>query len=215
MTELISRVKTSVYHAHIGKSRLTGDILSLEGMSSNLVRHFLNNLCSFRTTNYLEIGCWKGSTFISALYGNNNSVNSAVTIDDWSDFGGPRYEFHSNVNKYISNVPHKILESDCFRTDLSVFQYPINVYFYDGDHTEEAQEKAFTYFNPIFADTFIAIVDDWNAEEVRKGTSSAFKKLNYKILFEEQFFTTKNGDTNSWWNGLYIAVIDKNKNLTN
>ena len=91
------------------------------------------------------------------------------------------------------------------------FYTPINVFFYDGSHDEKSQELAFTYFNSVFDDLFIAIIDDWNWDYVRKGTNNAFNKLNYEILFEKSFFTPYNGDTSSWWNGLYIAVVKKNK----
>lgn len=43
-------------------------------MSSPKVRHLLNNLCSLPSTSYLEIGTWKGSTWISALFQNQKSV---------------------------------------------------------------------------------------------------------------------------------------------
>ena len=67
---LIEHVKQSIQNAELGISQLNSKILNLEGMSSDKVRHFLNNICSLEHGNYLEIGVWKGSTFISALYKN-------------------------------------------------------------------------------------------------------------------------------------------------
>ena len=53
------------------------------------------------------------------------------------------------------------------------------------------------------------IVDDWNWDFVQQGTRDAFNELGYKILFEQSFLTGFNGDTETWWNGLYIVVIQK------
>ena len=49
----------------------------------------LNNLCSKDATRYLELGTYRGSTLISALYGNLKS--HAVGVDDFSyDFREPK-----------------------------------------------------------------------------------------------------------------------------
>ena len=86
----------------------------------------------------------------------------------------------------------------------------INIYFYDGGHSQEQQKLAFTYYNSIFEDTFIAIVDDYNCDKVQKGTQEAFQELGYTILFEEYLPALYNGDKDNWWNGIYVAVISKN-----
>ena len=203
---VIAFVQDAVAKADRGESKLNAQALSIHGMSSPKVRHLLNNLCSGPSIHYLEIGSWKGSTLIAALYGNNAH---AVAIDNWSEFGGPRYEFFSNVRRFIPNAPLQIYEIDCFAINKQVFPSKINVYFYDGGHSQEDQEAAFTYFNDIFDDVFIAVVDDWNWPQVQQGTFSAFKKLNYNILFAKELKSRGNGDTSSWWNGIYIAVIRK------
>lgn len=46
----------------------------------------------------------------------------------------------------------------------------------------ESQEKAFTYFNSLLSQTFIAIVDDWNWDAVKIGTRNAFQTLGYEVL---------------------------------
>ena len=92
---------------------------------------------------------------------------------------------------------------------MSTFKKPVNVYFYDGGHTATTQEKAFTYFNPILDDLFIAVVDDWNWDCVVEGTFMAFDKLRYEVLFDIALPANGNGDLENWWNGLYVAVIRK------
>ncbi len=204
---LIEHVKKSIVNAELGISKLNNEILSLEGMSSNKVRHFLNNICSLPDAQYLEIGTWKGSTFISALYGNN--LLKAIAIDDWSEFSGPKIDFQNNLNRFLTNNLYHFYEYDCFKFDLALVKNKVNIYFYDGGHTQEDQRLAFTYYNEIFEDTFIAIVDDYNHEPAAIGTQMAFEELGYNILFEQHLPASYNGDIENWWNGLYVAVLSK------
>lgn len=210
---LIEHVKQSIHNAELGISKLTEEILNLEGMSSDKVRHFLNNICSLNGGKYLEIGVWKGSTFISALY--NNNLSDAIAIDNWSLFAGPKETFINNVTNFLPTIASTFYESDCFKFNLDYIKNKINIYFYDGGHTQKEQELAFTYYNDIFENTFIAIVDDYNWKEVQDGTQEAFRKLNYKILYEQYLPSPFNPlptqrNTTMWWNGLYVAVISKN-----
>jgi len=209
---LIEHVKISIVHAEMGISRLPKEALDIPGMSSPKVRHLLNNLCSLPETSYLEIGCWKGSTLVAALAGNSME---AIAFDNWSELwqngNSPREDFFLNVTPYLQNGSLRFFERDCFALgELSpFFQKPINVYFYDGNHSTSCQKKAFTVFNSILDDCFIAIVDDWNWEFVQQETRDAFHELGYQILFEQSFLTDFNGDDQTWWNGLYVVVIQK------
>jgi hypothetical protein len=209
---LVAHVKESISKAYNGSSKLTPEILNIDGMSSSKVRHLLNNLCSLPNTNYLEIGVWKGSTWISALYGNTESISSAVAIDNWAQFTGPKIDFLANCETFLPNFPYNFYSEDCFNIDVqSIFRAPINVYFFDGDHSTLAQELAFTYYNSSLDDVFIAVVDDWNFSEVPLGTKTAFKKLGYKIVYDVILPAKFNRDFENWWNGLYVAVVSKKK----
>jgi hypothetical protein len=156
---LIEHVKQSIQNAEEGKSKINSKrILTMSGMSSQKVRHLLNNLCSFSQTCYLEIGVWKGSTWISALYGNQDQIHEAVAIDNWSQFNGPRRIFGKNVLRYLGENRYVIKNEDSFTIDTTrLFSHPVTCYFYDGHHSEESQRQAFTYYNSIFDDVFIAI----------------------------------------------------------
>lgn len=208
---LILHVQESIKNAKIGSSQLTEEILKIEGMSNPPVRHLLNNLCAYPGTCYLEVGSWKGSTWISALYENQHFLYQATAIDDWSQFGGPKAKFDENCDRYLGSIVYKAYSQDCFTLNLrEPFDYPVTTYFYDGDHTAEAQELAFTYFNPVFDEVFIAIVDDWKFPQAQEGTRSAFKKLNYEILFEMELPPRRVAlDPVGFWNGTYVAVIRK------
>jgi hypothetical protein len=206
--EMIAHVKWSLEQAETGVSHLDPKILEIDGMSSPKIRHFLNNLGAFPNVSYLEIGCWKGSTLISSLYG--NQTVAAVAIDNWSEFGEPKEEFAANISQFLPPNQVLFINGDCFEINVkNTFSKRVNVYFYDGEHSYSNQYRAFSYFNSIFEDVFIAIVDDWNWERVQGGTRLAFHDLGYQVLYEKFFLTPRNGDTSSWWNGFYIAVLRK------
>lgn len=210
--QLVEHVKKSIENAEKGNSKLSKEVLNLSGMSSAKVRHFLNNLCSAPNIRYLEIGCWKGSTLISALYGNYGSIKDAVAIDNWSKFGGPKELFLQNCKKFIPMFPLRFYEIDSFEVDTkAVFPLPINVYFYDGDHSALSQELALTYYNEILDDVFVVIIDDWNRKAVQSGTREAFKKLNYEILYKVALPSFRSNDQENWWNGIFVAVVRKQK----
>lgn len=206
----VQRVLEAIDAASLPRMDQEAPYLSIPGMSSPKNRHFLNTLCAYPETRYLEIGCWKGSTFVSALYHNGAFVTSAIGIDNWSEFGGPAKEFCNNCAAYLADVPYVFYSADCFSlVPEKLTEEKINVYFYDGGHKEKEQKMAFVHFDAILDDLFIAIVDDWNWEPVRKGTFSAFAELNYHVLAEYSLPASCNGDRDLWWNGLYVAVIRK------
>ena len=80
MTELINHIQKSLNKADIYESKVTMDIMRMEGMSGPKTRHFYNNLCSMDDARYLEIGTWKGSSICSAMCG--NKMDYAVCIDN-------------------------------------------------------------------------------------------------------------------------------------
>lgn len=208
--QLVQHVKDSVDAATKHVSKLRHDVLALPGMSSPKVRHFLNNLCSRDDTKYLEIGLWQGSTFIAAIFGNMKAFDSCTAIDNFSEFSGPRAACLQNLARLLGpSGPSKLIDQDCWSVDLKRIASPVTVYFFDGAHDEESQRKAFTHFNEVFADHFIAVVDDWNCGEAQRGTKRAFQELGYKVVYEVVLPARYNGDTDNWWNGLYVAVISK------
>lgn len=209
---VVQHVQSSIRKADKGISKLDTSVLTLEGMSSAKNRHLLNNLCNRPHTRYLEIGVWMGSTWVAALYDNKENIEDAIAIDNWSKFGGPRDKFFENCQKYLPGYNYRVYSEDSFRLDLaSSFhsQLPINVYFYDGDHSALSQELALTYYDSVLDNVYILVVDDWNREEIRQGTFSALRKLKYDIAYQVSLPSSKINDYHTWWNGLYVAVIRK------
>ena len=191
---------------------------NVEGLSSNRVRHFLNNLCSIKDAKYLELGAYAGSTFIAATM--NNQV-TAFCVDNyqteiaparldisWSGYSKPKYKLMENIKKY--NISGKLLDTKIENLqpfDLS-FVKP-NIVFYDGSHDYFDQMKCLKYLLPMFDETFILVVDDANFDGVVKSVKDFISTTNINILYEKQLLTTQYEDSTSWWNGLYILVLNK------
>ena len=207
-------VETSFANATEENSKLSEEILQLDGMSGKKTRHFYNNLLSFDGVRYLEIGTWKGSSVCSAMYKNKAFV---TCIDNWSQYqyGEPRSTFLTNFEKYKGENTANFIEEDCFKIDVGKLP-KFNVYLYDGDHSHEAQCKALTHYYDCLDPVFIYVVDDWNKKSVRSGTEEAIKSLGLQTLYKKEIRLTNNDEDTplhialeSWWNGVYITILQK------
>jgi hypothetical protein len=211
--ELKQHIENAFKNAGKGVSKVTGEILTMEGMSGKKTRHFYNNLMNKDDARYLEIGTWKGSSVCSAMCGNKATV---VCIDNWSEFGGPKSEFLTNFNKYKGNNNANFIEQDCFTVDTSHLP-KFNIYMYDGNHAEDSHYKALIHYYNCLDTTFIFIVDDWNWKEVRDGTLNSFKQLNLTVLYSREIKTTNDNscvsrgspEQQEWHNGIYVAILQK------
>ena len=209
-SELQRCVKQAFKNAKADTSKITTEILAMDGMTGKKTRHFYNNLLSMEDARYLEIGTWKGSSVCSGMCGNKATV---VCIDNWSQFGGPKDEFLVNFNKYRGENTASFIEQDCFTVDIS--QLPkFNIYMFDGDHHEHSQYQAIIHYYPCLDDVFIFIVDDWNWSQVRTGTFKAFKELNLQVVYSKEISTPDNCFAETWWNGIYVAVLQKGPRIT-
>lgn len=208
----INHLKKSFKNADKNISKISSDIINIDGMSGLKTRHFYNNLLEMDDSRYLEIGTWKGSSVCSAMYGNNAKV---LCIDNWSEFGGPKDEFLQNVEKFkgVNNVT--FIENDCFNIDTSTLS-KFNIYMYDGKHDYESHFNSLNHFYKCLDDIFIFIVDDWNFESVRNGTIDSIERLGLEALYEKEIRLTCNNEHtplniahDTWWNGIYVAVLKK------
>jgi hypothetical protein len=93
-----------------------------------------------------------------------------------------------------------------------------NIYMYDGEHSAASQENALVHYYDCLDDVFIFIVDDWNDERVRRGTRNGIAKMNLTVLYEKELrltmdetHTPEHIARQSWWNGIYMAVLEKPK----
>jgi hypothetical protein len=208
---LDEHVRRSIYKAVTHVSGITDEIVKMPGMSSQKVRHLLNNLCNFEGCRYLEIGTWIGSTLISAIYGHPNICYWA--IDNWSEWRGdenPRDYFMHNFKSTIGTPPKNLIEQDFRLVDIEKAGIKdVNVFFYDGSHGEPEQRAALVHYLPGLAEEFVFIVDDWNEASAKSGTEAAIKELGLHAIYHQVLPAVKKPDEELWWNGLGVYVLKK------
>jgi hypothetical protein len=214
LEQLIEHTEQSLLNSDANVSKLTQQILNLEGYSGNKTRHFYNNICSLEDANYLEVGTWKGSSFISAIY--KNKIKP-VAVDNWSEFNGPKEEFFSNVSKFAPESKYDFIEKDSFQINRSDFPESINeidIYLYDGCHTYDCQKNGITHFYEFFSKYFIIMVDDWRDDDswkqVLKGTWDGINEKGIIVHkhYERTSFQERTG-RQDYWNGIGIFICEK------
>jgi hypothetical protein len=202
MEALQNIVELAFENAEKGISKITDDILKMDGMSGKKTRHFYNNLLNTTDARYLEIGCWKGSSVCSAMCGNKATV---VCIDNWSQFGGPKEEFLINFLKYKGENNARFIEQDCFQVDITTLP-KFNIFMYDGDHASDSHNRALLHYYECLDDIFIYVVDDWIHPDIREGTYLSIIHLNLTVLYSKEI---RCECAETWWNGIFVAILKK------
>jgi hypothetical protein len=211
-------IDASVRRASDRQSKCTQGVLGMEGMSGVLTRHLYNNLCGLHKpdgspTRYLEIGAWKGSSTISALYNNGAHCHASI-IDNWSEFGAPRAEFERNMSLFLgwpqATPDVQVINEDCWSLKTPLKHAPYDVYLYDGAHSAPDHERALTVMWPWLANLFIFVVDDWNWEQAKTGTHAALAKVEaLGARVEHRVDVAGPEGANGFWNGSGIFLIHK------
>jgi predicted O-methyltransferase YrrM len=186
------------------KSKLPQEILDLPGFCPPRIRHFLNSLCDFEGCNYLEIGTFKGASLLSAAFKNSGRFTA---IDNFSEFDGTRDILLHSIDGFKDVCKVNFIEGDCWEIPKEKLPEEVNVYFYDGNHSEESQERGLTQFDSILANCFVILVDDYSWAGSLAGTEKALKKLNYKLDLKVELHDDGNKD--GWWNGLFVLLAEK------
>lgn len=217
---LIDTVKTALTKSKNNESKISEKTKNLPGLTSEKVKHFINNLCELPDCKYLEAGVFQGSIFAAAVERNdlvataidNFSESSIVPMDSNvninSEKGNNKEIFLRNIKDLVLNKQVNIIDSNVFETDLNKISLKSNVIFMDIEHTYESHYNFLNKFYEKIDNTFVYVVDDWNWLQVRDATFKSIEDLKLKTLFKEEIFT-KGEDKNDYWNGLGIFVLNK------
>ena len=202
------------------KSNFVSEGYEIQGITSNRVRHFLNNLCSHDDAVYLELGTLMGSTFFAATMGNDIENIGVDNYSDpeckpmtnnlhWSEVGNAYEEFQRHFKKY-ENGKSLFLKSDILDLKEEDFQgKKPNVVFYDADHDYVQQLNALNHIAPFLADKFILVIDDANFDGVIESAIQFVKDNNYDLYFERKILSKIIENPTHWWNGLFVMVLEK------
>ena len=214
------QINESLKKAERHQSKLNDEILSISGLTSDKVKHFINNLVEMPDSRYLEVGLYQGSIFSSALYKNDhayfvgvdnfetNELKPMRDMDEWVSIpGSAKTLLYQNISK-TKNKNFKIIDKDIADLIDEDLPFKASIIFYDGDHSLESHEVFLEKVQEFCDDIFIFIVDDWNWLQVAQGTRNCISRLKLKTVFEKEIFTTGE-DPEDFWNGLGIFVLEK------
>ena len=218
--EYTQRCLDAIDNASSFKSNFVSEGYEIQGITSNRVRHFLNNLCSHDDAVYLELGTLMGSTFFAATMGNDIENIGVDNYSDpeckpmtnnlhWSEVGNAFDEFQRHFKKY-ENGKSLFLKSDILNLTEEDFQgKKPNVVFYDADHDYVQQLNALNHIAPFLADKFILVIDDANFDGVIESAIQFVKDNNYDLYFERKILSKIIENPTHWWNGLFVMVLEK------
>lgn len=221
MNPLIDRVIRAIDGAVDNNSNFNPEGYDVVGLSSNKVRHLINNLCRDPDTVYADVGTYMGSTLFAATMGN---PIKAYAIDDWSagvvtpkradlgkefDIEDPQTMLMANTQRWFNE------DSSIGITDRPVCdvdfnpEFRPNVIFYDADNRPKQMTENLQHLHSNAADSYILVIDDANFDGVVDATDEFFEDKT--VVYKRTLLTEELEDHNDWWNGVYILVIEKHK----
>ena len=183
-------------------------------MSTRITQNLLNNLCSFGNARYLEIGVLHGASYFAAAF---NNTGHFYGIDNWSKYADKRKHIEANIERHSSeNTKFYFFNEDCWNLNLSKVKHKINVFFYDGDHSKDSQERYLKHFNSILDDEIILIVDDYFNTgldfSMKDSTKHCIEKSSFEIVCEYELQNkprTPSRVDNTWHEGFYLAHLKR------
>ena len=205
------RIFESVANAMWEKSKLDQATLAVEGFCTPVMRHLYNNLCAPDAFTYLEVGLWFGASFTAAC-----CYNMGLTAFGVESFAQPfhRTDVREKLMRNLEEVRVKtakltFIEQDCWTMDKGLITRPVDLFLYDGEHSEESQFKALPHFLDCMADTFLFAVDDWNWPSVSKGTLAGLASLQGRVRVTNQWTWNTEQDDPKFHNGLALFLIQR------
>ena len=210
----IEQIQHAIQEANFFRSKLTPEALAVPGFTSLKIRHLMNNLGAI-STNYLDCGTHKGSTYCSTVFKNDN-VQYATAIDSFVEFneGSPMQEFLNNAGKLKPGVTQmQLVMKDWMSVGTESIPNDIDLYLYDANHSFESQRDAITHFLPSMANEFIMCIDDFSVWDfVKNGTEEGLRNAkiilpSFEILFRQELFNGIEGDNHGWHNGVGLFLL--------
>jgi predicted O-methyltransferase YrrM len=165
------------------------------GLLNQYVSSLPSRLC------YAEVGSLHGLTLVGALLGN---TARALAIDNFSEFGGTEATLRATLDHYRVAARVELFPTD-FKEVFTEGKLPrqsVGVYFYDGQHTDEAQTSGLKLAEPFLAPGAIVVVDDTNWPAPRKAIEHWIEEHDLEVL---QDIHTEDFRTSLFWNGLIVC----------
>jgi len=218
------RVLKAIDDGNTQTSNFEPEGYSIQGLSSNRIRHFLNSLCSHDDAVYLELGTYTGSTFFAATM---NNKAKCIGVDDfsepnvkpivdrgmWTECGNPYDTFVNNWQKYENGNAAFVKSSVEELTEEDFGGSKVNILFYDANHDMMVQMNNLNHLLPFLDEKFILIVDDANFDGVVEGAVTWAQENNLKCYLERKILSSVIESPVHWWNGIHVMVLEKDNRI--
>ena len=222
--EYTKRVLKAIDDGNTQTSNFDPTGYSIQGLSSNRIRHFLNSLCSHDDAVYLEVGTYTGSTFFAATM---NNKAKCIGVDDfseanvkplvdrgmWTECGNPYDTFVNNWQKYENGNAAFVKASVEELTEEDFGGSKVNILFYDANHDMMVQMNNLNHLLPFLDDKFILVVDDAKFDGVVEGAVTWAQENNLKCYLERKILSTVIESPVHWWNGIQVMVLEKDNRV--
>ena len=188
---------------------------SVQGMTtpSNMLMLNLAVQCLGKNECYLEVGTWRGATFIGALL-DNDAYGIAIDNDTMNDHDGDE---RSSYDVWRENVARFDVRHRAEYIDGSVpevftgLELPqrVGVYFFDGDKsTPEAAYDGLAGVLPFLADEALILIDDANEMNIALAAAK-LERENPKQLMRLLWLPTPGNCWTCFWDGVMALVFKR------
>lgn len=211
------------------QSKISERERELFGFSSSRLKALLNNLCSPDNTRYLEIGVYKGSTLLSALYGNKTC--KAVAVENykydarepkkWADEGqiweNMKSQLAANISRYaydtspVNTENLTLLEADFDKAPLEQYG-PYDVCFFDvAPVTQETYSKFFESVLPQLNSKSIVVFSQFSNETSSDDLEKALRDNSDKVTVDwrQQRISSGISDSTKYYSGILVVGLTK------
>lgn len=222
-------VEAALELADKGQSKINERERELFGLSSPRVKALLNNLCCLKGTNYLELGVYRGSTLISALFGNPEC--KAVGVDNfryderepkrWAPendiWHNVKSQLEANLDRYdnpnlsVNNANINIIQDDFQQIDWST-QPKFNLVFFDITPTnEDVYDAFFTKVVPSLSQDSVVVFSNYSNQKHAKELDSVLLKYSDKVEVQWSKHRISGGlsDFTQYYSGILIVGLKK------
>lgn len=230
MAKLTQEFITAVLElSDVGQSKISERERELFGISSPRLKALINNLCSKEGTNYLELGVYKGSTLISAAYGNLTAKLVGVenysyderepkrTAPEGQIWENMKTQLASNIKRYEElGVPLNpdnitIVESDFQTVDWKAHP-KFDVCFFDIVPANKETYKAFfdTTLTALSSEAVIVFSNYSNVKNAKElDEVIADNAHKFDVQWKKQRISGGLSDHTQYHSGVLIVGIKK------
>jgi predicted O-methyltransferase YrrM len=154
---------------------------------------------------YVEIGVFHGASLIASMLGNEGKRFVGVDSFDFRDASLEKVE--ANLARYGLEVP-EIVVGDAFELVPAgaLGDTRAGVWYYDADHSFEAQVEGLRIAETLLVPGALVIVDDTDWEDVERAMDAylAEQPRARRVLTIEG----KTRGAPQWWEGMQVLVWD-------